>query len=89
MNSIIKTPWKKVVSVKTSKDNCYQLRLTMEDRESFDVDLTHLINSREVFWRLKAFRYFQQVTIDPLGGLCWPEGEDISPTKILEYKEKT
>ncbi|MEN8220792.1 MAG: DUF2442 domain-containing protein [Pseudomonadota bacterium] len=37
------------------------------------------------FWRLKAFRYFRQVAIDPLGGLCWPEGEDISPTKILDY----
>lgn len=28
---------------------------------------------------------FQGVAIDPLGGLCWPGGEDISPTKIPQY----
>ncbi|RKZ90815.1 MAG: hypothetical protein DRR19_09020 [Candidatus Parabeggiatoa sp. nov. 1] len=56
--------------------------------EAFELYLTSLLNSRDVFWRLKAFRYFRQVAIDPLGGLYCPEGEDISPTKILDYIEQ-
>ncbi len=85
MNSAVKTPWKKAVSVRSDNDNNYRLYLTMEDGEQFDLDLTPLINSREAFWRLKTFRYFRQVSIDPLGGLCWPDGEDICPTKMLDY----
>jgi hypothetical protein len=50
-----------------------------------ELDLTPLIETREVFWRLKNFRYFRHVKIDPLGGLYWSEGEDISPTKIFHY----
>jgi hypothetical protein len=79
----VKTAWKKAASVRAN--NHFRLHLTMEDGEKLDLDLTPLINSREAFWRLKAFRYFQKVSIDPLGGLCWPEGEDISPTKMLDY----
>jgi hypothetical protein len=85
MNSAVKTPWKKAVSVRTDNHNNYRLYLTMEDGEQFNLDLAPLINRREAFWRLKTFRYFRQVSIDPLGGLCWPEGEDICPTKMLDY----
>ncbi|MCK5718640.1 MAG: DUF2442 domain-containing protein [Thiomargarita sp.] len=60
----------------------------MEDGETFELDLTILLNKREVFWRLKNHRYFQQVAIDPLGGLCWTNGEDISPNKMLDYVYK-
>jgi hypothetical protein len=60
----------------------------MEDGEILALDLSPLLKSRDVFWRLRAFRYFRQVAIDPLGGLYWPEGEDISPTKILDYIEQ-
>ena len=84
MNSTIKTPWKKAVKVEAD-GNHYWLRLTMDDGEKFELDLTPLLNKRDIFWRLKTFRYFQQVAIDPLGGLCWPEGEDISPTKLFSY----
>jgi len=83
MNSAVKTPWKKAATVWADKN--YRLHLTMEDGEKFELDLTPLINCRDAFWRLKAFRYFQKVSIDPLGGLCWPEGEDISATKMLHY----
>jgi hypothetical protein len=85
MNSTVKTPWKKAIKVWADNDNNYRLHLTMEDGENFELDLTPLLNSRDVFWRLKAFRYFRQVAIDPLGGLYWPEGEDICPTKMLDY----
>jgi len=83
MNSAIKTPWKKAVSAEPHKD--FRLLVTMENGEKLDLDLTPLIANRESFWRLKNFRYFRKVAVDPLGGLCWPGGEDISPTKIPYY----
>ncbi|OQX08080.1 MAG: hypothetical protein BWK80_48605 [Desulfobacteraceae bacterium IS3] len=57
----------------------------MEDGEKLNLDMTHLISDRESFRRLKNFRYFRKVAVDPLGGLCCPEGEDISPTRIFYY----
>jgi len=87
MNSTVKTPWKKANKVWVDNDNNYRLHLTMEEGEILVLDLSPLLNSRDAFWRLRAFRYFRQVAIDPLGGLYWPEGEDISPTKILDYIE--
>jgi hypothetical protein len=86
MNSTIKTPWKKAVSAEPNRD--YRIHVVMEDDEKLDLDLTPLITNRESFWRLKNFRYFRKVAVDPLGGLCWPEGEDISPTKIPYYATK-
>jgi hypothetical protein len=56
-----------------------------QDGQEMELDLTPLIETREVFWRLKNFRYFRHVKIDLLGGLYWSEGEDISPTKIFHY----
>jgi hypothetical protein len=85
MNSTVKTPWQKAISVRADNNKNYLLHLTMENGEKLELDLTPLLNSRDAFWRLKAFRYFRQVAIDPLGGLYWPQGEDISPTKMLDY----
>ena len=86
MNSTVKTPWKKASKVWADDENNYRLHLIMEDGEKFELNLTPLIENRNFFWRLKSFRYFRQVAIDPLGGLYWPEGEDISPTKMLDYQ---
>ncbi|MFW5641099.1 MAG: DUF2442 domain-containing protein [Thermodesulfobacteriota bacterium] len=83
MNSAIKTPWKKAVRVEPLKD--YRVHVMMEDDEMLELDLSPLISKRESFWRLKNDRYFRQVAVDPLGGLCWPGGEDISPTRIFHY----
>ena len=63
----------------------YFLHVTLEGKQ-IKLDLTPLIENREAFWRLKNFRYFRNVGIDPLGGIFWSEGEDISPTKIFEYE---
>lgn len=63
----------------------YFLCVVFEGKE-ITLDLTPLIETREAFWRLKNFRYFRHVGIDPLGGIYWSEGEDISPTKIFEYE---
>ncbi len=77
------TSWRKAVSVSPCKD-C-RLHVTMEDDEKLNLDLTHLIANRESFWRLRNFRYFRKVAVAPLGGLCWPDGEDISPGRIPYY----
>lgn len=63
----------------------YTLYVTKQDDQEIELDLTPLIETREAFWRLKNFRYFRNVGIDPLGGIFWSEGEDISPTKIFHY----
>ncbi|WP_446010238.1 DUF2442 domain-containing protein [Candidatus Electrothrix sp.] len=54
----------------------YRLHVVMEDDEELDLDLTPLITARESFWLLKNFTYFRKVTLDPLGGLCWPRRLD-------------
>ncbi len=87
MNSVIDTPWKKAIGAEPHKG--YLLHVTMENDEKLDLDLTSLVTNRESFWRLKNFRYFRKVSVDPLGGLCWPGGEDISPTRIHHYSTNT
>jgi hypothetical protein len=63
----------------------YTLYVAEKDGQEIELDLTSLIETLEAFWRLKNFRYFRNVSIDPLGGLCWSEVEDISPTRIFHY----
>ena len=83
MTSAVRTPWIKVVRAEPLGGDL--ILVTMENGEKLELELTSLIASRESFWRLKNFRYFRKVAVDPLGGLCWPGGEDISPTKIPYY----
>jgi hypothetical protein len=82
MNSA--TNLSKIVQIRA--ESPYFLFATLQDGQEIKFDLTPLIESREVFWRLKNFRYFRNVAIDPLGGIYWEEGEDISPTKIFCYE---
>lgn len=83
MISASNTPWKKAVRAEPTQG--YRLRVLMEDDEELELDLAPLITTRESFWRLKNFIYFQKVAVDPLGGLCWPGGEDIAPARIPHY----
>jgi hypothetical protein len=84
MNSV--TNLSKIVQIRAEQP--YRLFATLQDGQEMEFDLTPLIESREAFWRLKNFRYFRKVGIDPLGGIYWEEGEDISPTKIFHYATK-
>lgn len=70
---------------KIRAESPYLLYATLQNGQEVKFDLTPLIENREAFWRLKNFRYFRNVAIDPLGGIYWTEGEDISPSKIFEY----
>ncbi len=87
MISAVNAPWKKAVDAEPLGG--YRLRVTMENDETLELDLTPLVENREAFWRLRNDRYFQKVAVDPLGGLCWPGGEDISPTRIFHYARET
>jgi hypothetical protein len=44
-----------------------------------------LIQQRDIYWRLLQPRYLPMVNVDPLGGICWPEGEDLVPDGLDRY----
>lgn len=83
MNSQVNTPWLKVVRVTSLED--FQLLVELENGQQMRLTLKKLIQNREHYWRLKNLRYFQQVQIDPLGGIYWPEGEDLAPDGLERY----
>ena len=49
------------------------------------LDLETLIRQRNAYWRLRQSRYFSMVSVDILGGICWPEGEDLAPDGLDQY----
>ncbi len=57
----------------------------MDDGRCLTLDLGPLIQRRDAYWRLRQDRYFRQVSLDPLGGICWPEGEDLAPDGLERY----
>ncbi|KAA3662484.1 MAG: DUF2442 domain-containing protein [Calditrichaeota bacterium] len=83
MSSQLKTPWEKVVFVEPENDAV--LRLKWEDGRQSKIDLSTRIYERDIFWRLRNPRYFKQVSVDKLGGICWPEGEDLSPEYLAKF----
>lgn len=84
MNSAVDWPWPRVVQVTPLAHGQLQIRLA--DDQAWQLDLTPLITAREAYWRLRQPRYFRQVGIDPLGALCWPEGEDLAPESLARYR---
>lgn len=87
MNFRVRTPWLKVLTV-TPLPN-YRLKVVLENSHEQVLNLSSLITKRDCYWRLKNYRYFQQVSIDPLGGLCWPEGEDLAPDGLERYLDSS
>ena len=57
----------------------YQLEVELRSGENVFLDLETLIRQRDGYWKLWQSRYFSMVSVDPLGGICWPEGEDLAP----------
>lgn len=82
MNSLADDP-PRATRVQPLSDHRLQVRFS--DGVERVLHLAKLIDSREVFWRLRQERYFRQVSTDPLGGICWPEGEDLAPEGLLRY----
>ncbi len=85
MSFHIKTPWKKVTHVHPRDD--FSLELIWEDGIKAVIDLKELIHAKDVLWRLRYPKYFSQVAIDDLGGIFWPEGEDLSPDFLLHHQQ--
>jgi len=86
MNSQVKTPWIKAITVQPLDD--YQLHIVLENGDQMLLELKPLIEKKECYWRLKNPRYFRQVKTDLLGGICWPEGEDLAPDGLARYLKK-
>ena len=63
----------------------YQLEVELRSGETVFLDLETLIRQRDAYWRLRQSRYFAMVSVDPLGGICWPEGEDLAPDGLDRY----
>ncbi|WP_084604552.1 DUF2442 domain-containing protein [Desulfonatronum thioautotrophicum] len=84
MSSAVETPWPRAVAVTPLAD--FQLRVRMHDGRTLFLDLSDLIARRDAYWRLRQSRYFRQATVDELGGICWPEGEDLCPDGLERYR---
>ena len=86
MNSQVRMPWIKA-TIATPLEN-YRLQIVLETGQEMILDLTDVIERKECYWRLKNPRYFRQVQIDCLGGIFWPEGEDLAPDGLKRYLVK-
>ena len=64
----------------------YCLKVWLADGAELILDMGPLIHQREAYWRLRQERYFRQADVDPLGGICWPEGEDLAPEGLERYR---
>ncbi len=84
MGSFVKMPWPQAVEVTPLAD--FQLRVLMHDGRTLILDLADLISRRDAYWRLRQYRYFRQADVDELGGICWPEGEDLCPDGLERYR---
>ena len=63
----------------------FRLKVEMRSGETVFLDLETLIRQRDAYWRLRQSRYFAMVSVDPLGGICWPEGEDLAPDGLDRF----
>lgn len=84
MSSAVDMPWPKVIEATPLEQ--HRLRVRLNSGEQWLIDLGPLIQRRDGYWRLRQHRYFRQVAIDPLGALCWPEGEDLAPESLSRYR---
>ena len=70
---------------RVSPQPAFRLEVELRSGEHILLDLERLIQQRDVYWRLRQPRYFSMVSVDPLGGICWPEGEDLAPDGLDRY----
>jgi len=63
----------------------YRLEVELRSGETVFLDLEMLIRQRDAYWRLRQSRYFAMASVDPLGRIRWPEGEDLAPDGLGWY----
>ncbi len=83
MSLRVESSWPRAIQVMSLPDQ--RLRVNLDDGRSLTLNLGPLIQRRDAYWRLRQDRYFRQVSLDPLGGICWPEGEDLAPDGLERY----
>lgn len=74
----------RIVAVEPLAD--FKLKITLQDAQQWVLDLKKLIQSRDIFWRLRQERYFRMARPDEHGVLTWPEGEDLAPESLSKYR---
>lgn len=84
MSLVGRVPWAQVMEVMPEEK--WRVRVHLKTGENWLIDLESLVQRRDAYWRLRQERYFRQVRIDPLGALCWPEGEDLAPESLECYR---
>jgi len=62
------------------------LRVTLQDRREAEIDIKELLGL-EAFAPLLDPEYFGKAEVDEIGGICWPNGADLSPEWIAEATE--
>ncbi len=72
-------------ATRVSPNPRFQLRVELRGGESIILDLEKLIQHGEVYRRLRQPHYFSMVSVDPLGGICWSEGEHLAPDGLDRY----
>ena len=63
----------------------YRLEVELRSGDTVFLDLEGLIRQRDTYWRLRQSQYLAMVSVYPLGGICWPEGEDLAPDGLDWY----
>ena len=63
----------------------HRLKIELRSGESVFLDLEELIWQSDTYWRIRQSRYFAIVSVDPMGGICWPEDEDLAPDGLDRY----
>ena len=72
-----------VIEVKYLKD--YELYLVFQDGTRGHVDISKIIPFKGVFEALKDKDFFASVFVNQdIGTICWRNGADISPGRLLE-----
>ena len=74
-------PW----ALRVSPLSPFRLKVELRSGETVFPELETLIWQRDAYWRLRKFRYFSMVSVDTLGGICWPEGENLAPDWLDRY----
>ena len=63
----------------------HRLGVELRSGETVFLDLEELIRQREDYSRLSQSRYFSMVSVDPLGGIYLPKGEDLAPDGLDRF----
>lgn len=70
----------KVVSVRAVRP--FVVAVTLGNAIQVEIDIVQYLN-QGIFQALRDYELFALVSLDPLGGLEWPNGASIAPETVL------